>query len=295
MMIRYIIAAFLLGYSLPASAAEDTTVGTILSHPASPRAAAMGEAYSAADDDVLGLQYNPAVDLKTKQLAVMYERGFEDSGLQTIGFGMPVSFGKVAGTLVYHDSGKIDLIDTAGNSRSVSAQKDILATGSVGFNPRTNLSIGGSAKVLHSQLVSEFSGTAYMADFGAILRASSRLRLGLAIQNIGTGLKYGSMSEDLPRFLRAGASYSVRELSHRGTFSFDEVILLNDASPKEHLGLEYVFANTFAVRFGYKVGYDAESWSTGCGLIHERVSFDFSFAPASSLGDTEKVSLTFRF
>jgi hypothetical protein len=294
MVIKSVILGLIMGYTLPASAAEDSTVGTILSHPSSPRAGAMGEAYSSADDDVLGLQYNPAVDLKTKQLALLYEKGFEDS-LQTIGFGMPVSFGKVAGTFIYHDGGSIDLIDTAGNTRKVNAQRDILAVGTAGFNPRSNVSVGGSAKILHSQLVSEFSGTAYLADFGAILRASSRLRLGLAIQNIGTGLKYRSTSETLPRMMRAGASYTLKELSHRATFAFDEVVLMNDGSPKEHLGLEYVFANTFAVRFGYKVGYDVASWSTGCGLMIDRVSFDFSFVPASSLGNTEKASLTFRF
>jgi len=46
-----------------------------------------------------------------------------------------------------------------------------------------------------------------------------------------------------------------------------DLFLTNDADQQEHIGLEYEFANMFAVRAGYKINYTTEGITFGQAFI----------------------------
>jgi len=87
--------------------------------------------------------------------------------------------------------------------------------------------------------------------------------------------------------------------SNRLSMMFD-LFLANDASQQEHLGLEYEFANTIALRVGYKFNYSTEGFTAGGG-IHQnvgniRLSFDYSFGAMDAMisqyaGNVHRISL----
>lgn len=277
-------------------AADSSSAGALLRQPAGVRAASMGEAYTAADDDVLGIHYNPAIGLKGRQLALLYDRGALEDHSGAIAFGAPVSFGRMAASVLYYDAGSIDLDNMMGNRSTVSAGKDYLGTVSLSVPVMTSLSIGGNLKVLHSKLVEEFSGTAYLFDLGAAYKPTSQLSFGFAAQNLGTGIKYAGISETLPKYVRGGAAYTARRLAHRVVAAFDEVFSSEDSNPHSHVGLEYVYANLIALRVGYKTGYDLENISYGIGLKKDSATIDIGVVPQTSgFGTATKMSLTLRF
>jgi hypothetical protein len=287
--------SLLLLFSSSAAAAGSSSAGTLLRIPISVRASGMGEAYVAADDDVLGIHYNPAASLTSKQLAFLYQRGNLEDSIGAIGGGAPLSFGKVAGSLLYYDAGAITLTDTLGNSRTVTAQRDLLATASASLSPSSDLSVGGNLKFLRSQLVDEFTGTAFLLDLGTIYKPSSWLSLGFAAQNLGSALSYAGTQEELPKILRGGVALKKRRFAHHYAFAFDILTASDETTPKEHIGFEYSYAKLFALRLGYKAGYDTENLSFGAGFSRDIVSVDIAFVPSAELGTTVKTSLTLRF
>jgi hypothetical protein len=268
---------------------------TIINYPAGVRAIGMGEAYTAAEDDVFGVHYNPAIPLKTRQAGLLYEKGTVDDSFGSLGYGQPTRFGRLAGTIVYYDGGKIDLDDMMGNRRVVQAQRDFMGTFSAAVPLRPNLTVGGNAKILNTRLVSELTSTAYMADFGALYKYSSRFNLGGSIQNLGTPIKYGSDAQDLPRRLRVGALYKLPMYSHRLAFAFDAVYALNESELAQNVGLEYGFGEVLALRLGYKNEKDNSAFAVGFGFTRDMISIDFAFLPKSQYGFSEKLSITARF
>ena len=289
-------AVMVLMLATGARAADSSSAGVLLRIPIGVRAASMGEAYTAADDDVMGIHYNPAAGLKTRQLALQLDRGGEGEYFGAVGYGAPTAFGRLAGSVVYYNAGMIDLDNGAGDRRTVTAEKDYLATASWAFPPVTNLALGGNAKILHTKLVEEVQGTAFLFDLGAQYKPTSELNFGFAVQNLGSSLSYAGNSESLPKFIRGGTSYSRRYLAHRFTGAFDEVVRAEDSSLESHIGLEYVYAGLMAVRLGYKTGNDVENISYGVGFNKDNFSIDFGVVPQDGdMSGSQKISVTSRF
>lgn len=294
MTLRHGIALFVLALLVPLGAAAESP-GLLLLTPPSVRATGMGEAYVAADDDVFGIHYNPAVSFTGNQLAFLLQKGSEVGTVGAIGIGAPMSFGNVAGSLLYSDAGNIILTDTAGNSRIVTAQRDMLATASTSLSPVRNFSLGGTFKILRSQLVDEFTGTAYLLDLGTIYKPSSWMSLGFAAQNMGSGLSYAGKREEIPKILRGGVSLKRRYFAHHYSFACDILKSSDETLPQEHFGFEYLYSNILALRLGYKAGYESGNISFGAGITRDIVTVDIAFVPSTRIGSTVKTSVTLRF
>lgn len=284
-----IIAALLL--------AGTASAETLLDYPSGVRAPGMGEAYTASDDDVFGVHYNPAVGLSAPQLAMVYQRGTIGDNSGALAYGTPTRLGRVAASLTYYDAGNVVLDNMAGARREVNAQRDYLGLVSLSRELPGGLSVGASGKLLHSSLVEEFKTTAFLADFGAILKPSSSLSLGVAAQNLGSMVDYGGRDET-PRLFRGGVAYTHRFLAHRLTLAFDQLLSAGLGDPREHLGLEYLYASSIALRAGYKFGYyDNGDLSLGLGFVRDGYVVDVAFAPGagSSATDGLKVGFTVKF
>ena len=118
------------------------------------------------------------------------------------------------------------------------------------------------------------------------------LTVGVAVQNLGTKMKFISQSDKLPLNLKAGAAY---EFMPGLTLALD----LNkpiDNSLRLNAGLEYWPANMFALRVGYDGMNEAGNGMTaGAGFRFQDFALDYAWVDGGDLDDAHRVSLNFVF
>lgn len=147
------------------------------------------------------------------------------------------------------------------------------------------------------------SGT-LLFDFGMLYNTGYRsIKLGVAIQNFGSSVKYAKEAYPAPLAFRLGASADLIGVSpiimpdadNRLTASYD-IFQPNDYSQQMHFGLEYSFMEWFFARAGYKLDYDYEKFSFGAGaaklVAGYQLKFDYAYgAMGGLLGNVHRLSL----
>jgi hypothetical protein len=143
-----------------------------------------------------------------------------------------------------------------------------------------------------------------MFDFGLQYNTGFRsIRVAASVQNFGASVKYASETNSIPLALRCGVAADligndallVASENSRLGLAYD-LFQPNDYEQQMHIGAEYEFSGTVAVRAGYKFNYDADGFTAGAGIKHAfggmRLSFDYSFAALSyNLGNVHRISL----
>lgn len=158
--------------------------------------------------------------------------------------------------------------------------------------------IGVTGKLLMEQIDRERAST-LAADLGMLLEVpGTSLTLGGALTNLGSGLKFDAVSEDLPTTLALGASYQLPGLlpwMAGMTFAADvRKARGSDASLK--LGWEMGLGGVARYRLGYATAMDTQDIGTGFGIDFADYHLDYAFVPMSSdLGDTHRFSLAWGF
>jgi len=171
----------------------------------------------------------------------------------------------------------------------------------VGFTPelRNEVSLGVGIKFVQSTLVEKYSATAYAADVGLLGRlivGKNKLQLGIVGQNLGAKIKFEEEGDTLPLTVKAGAAYQIDfKQEHRLTIS-GEAVKPNDADFRGNSGMEYWYREIFALRAGYKIGYDLDSFTCGVGLVWKNFQLDYGWGMiGTKMGDNHRFSLTVRF
>ena len=275
------------GYSFAAG----TSGGMLLSEPIGARASGMGEAYTAVTGDIYGVYYNPALvtGFESRQAAFFWNNGIDDDGIGFLGFGYPGKNIAIAGTLVYHTAGTIELIDSSGNSRSANAQEEHLLGLSLGRRIN-NIAIGINLKLFKSVLVDKFVATAYAFDVGFLSKFSDRFSAGVSLQNyFGNEIKYSEIGDPLPKTIRVGFAYNLF-----GQMALD-IVKPHDSGIEKNIGFELFPSKTVVLRIGYKFNDDRNSLSYGAGLDFGTLLIDYSTVLMDDLGATQKMSLTMKF
>jgi hypothetical protein len=144
-------------------------------------------------------------------------------------------------------------------------------------------------------------------DFGVLYYTGFRdLRLGMTLKNFSEEQGYGNIGNPIPMDWRFGMAMDLMTLlpgessNHKLTFAWD-LSHPRDYSERLHFGLEYSFAELFALRAGYKTNYDEQNISFGAGLLPQRtlasVTFglDYAYLPFGILGDVQVFSLSLGF
>ncbi|MGD1045978.1 MAG: PorV/PorQ family protein [Bacteroidota bacterium] len=145
---------------------------------------------------------------------------------------------------------------------------------------------------------------AYLFDFGIRYNTGFRsIQIGAAIQNFGPDFVYAIEKQRAPMSFRVGAAADVlgpdgllfTSENQRLGIAFD-LFQPNDYDQQEHVGMEYEFAKSLALRIGYKYNYDSEGLTFGCGLhltISEmNIRLDYSYGSLGTyLGNTHRISL----
>jgi len=168
-----------------------------------------------------------------------------------------------------------------------------------GAQPRNEISLGMAVKFVHSTLVEKYSAMAYAADagiLGSFIVGKNRFLLGISGQNLGTKIKFEEEADVLPLTVRAGASYQMDfEQEHKLTIT-GEAVKPNDADFRGCGGAEYWYREIFALRAGYKAGYDLDSFTCGVGFVWKNFQIDYGWGMSGTkMGDNHRISLTARF
>ncbi len=181
--------------------------------------------------------------------------------------------------------------------RSISLTASSLVTG--------NLRFGATGKFIQSELAGYSSGLTMGADFGLnydVKRDRMPLSFGLALRNIGQGIRYLNQTDSLPTSLDAGLGLGVGP----GTIVAEISQQLADKKTNFALGMEFGMGPV-ALRAGMNSGAGqtyhrdqissvVQNFSSGLGLKLGSMKLDYSLS--SQVGDfglTHRAALTFQW
>jgi len=271
----------------------------------SPRAAAMGGAYTMIGDDAGALFYNPAgigrmdhkfdffsgqtqwiADIKYNAIGLAYDlKNWGAVGVSAIS----CDYGDdMIGTMVstsdkgYEKTGSVDIGAYALGLSYAKAMTDAFTIG--GSVKYTAQHLGSNQLVAGGPEV-ENKIDALAFDFGTIFYPGwHSLRLGMSVSNFSGDLKYRDEAFQLPLTFRIGVAMDVLDLlgEHKnGLLLSVDALHPRDYTERIQVGGEYLYKNMFAVRVGYKFNYDEENFTIGAGLKYPIggtvVKLDYSY------------------
>lgn len=272
-----------------------------LTKPVSARIAGMGEAYTAVSGDVVSMHSNPAglSSLEGMEITTMYQRGLDEDNSANVLFGKKFGFGTLGASVLYYDTGKIEMYDSLGNEISKVGQRDVIATVGAGIPLYENkIGVGMNIKGISSQIFGE-TASAVAVDAGVQYRGLLKnLDVGFSVLNAGTKLTYVSEGDDLPMNIRLGAAYIGGNETNQVSVNVDIPYYVNEEETLVSAGVEYIFNNLIAVRGGYKMkssSDDEQGVSAGVGFNWNNLSVDYAIGFTNNLDNPHHVSINMKF
>lgn len=267
------------------------------------RATGMGGAYTGIAEDVSAIYWNPGGLglLKTKEVMFVYNSWFQDITHQFLGFGLPLgkigTFGLGVTLLTVGDMEK-RVADTAEKVGTFKAQDMSLA---IAYAKRMteNISLGANVKYI-GQKIDDESASGMAVDLGSLIKTPvNNLTIGLAVANIGPGIKFVDESDPLPLSYKVGAGYKL--LKDTLTLGLDVIYPIDNditvASGIEY-GLKFGADNVLAIRTGYRTGMESGGLSglgAGIGFMTKAIGIDVTWTPYGDLGDTYRGTMRIKF
>ena len=285
------------------SAAKGTTTAGFLELGAGARAVAMGEAYSAVVDETSAMYWNPAAMTRVEKRSVtfMHAAYIDSSYFDYLAYVHNLgSRGALGLGVQYLSAGKITERDKTGTDVGSFTPNDLAVSVGYAHEFLDGFSVGLAAKFIRSTIIQSAQTAA--ADFGVLSPAylDGKLRLAFTVSNLGGKMKFEQESESLPLAIRLGSAYKIGDRWIAGL----DVGLPKDNSPFVALGTEYVMSVGDAWNLAGRLGINSRTmgdidgftgFSFGLGLARQGYSFDYGFLPLGGLGQTHRISLSFKF
>ncbi len=297
------------------------------------RATAMGDAYSVLASGADAVFWNPAgvAHTESNELSLTYVKWIFDTQQGALSYATTIKgFGSLGVQLQYVDFGEIeealwtspyrDNLDSPGLTGRTFRPFTYLVGLTYADQLTDKFSTGLTVKYVHETL---YDGQAHQAttskgdtvmvntwadglmfDFGLQYNTGYKsIRIGASVQNFGANVTYANEGNSIPLALRVGIAADLiganglylSSESNRITMAFD-LFQPNDYEQQAHVGMEYEYAQTFALRAGYKFNYDADGLTAGVGFQHQsgpmRIMVDYSFGQMSyNLGNVHRISV----
>jgi hypothetical protein len=298
-MVRFSFLLIILvaGYLLPVgnvySGGAGTTGAVILELAYSgARPLGMGEAFTSVANDVNALQFNPAglINVKKTELGIMYLPGLGDTSYGFTGLICPLDTKsrKVVGAgLAVLEGGMITINNSDGITppKEMTALQDYLVT--LGYAMRfgeESVGIGANVKFLQSTIM-DYTTMAYCADIGGLWSRDS-LKVGISIQNIGSGIRYDRVTDPLPLSYRLGSSYNLilyRSPREMNALISADMVKAGDAEFQPNAGVECRLLNNL---LSIRTGYLNKNITLGGGINLSSFQLDYGY---SLMGDLTNV------
>jgi len=269
------------------------------------RAGAMSSAGAASAMGISAIAYNPAglASLKHGEAALSHSALYLGTAhdFAGAGFALPGSAGwKMGLSFARLSSGSMEgraasRVRTGGYSAYDQAATLALA------KQHGMYSYGGAVKYIESSIAG-VKGTGYAVDMGVQrgLRGIP-VAVGVAVQNLGPGIKYISQRDQLPLSVSAGIMY----MPVAGfMLNFDARRYVYDRSTTYSLGTEYALfggpgsMSGLSLRGGVNGGAGqsaAGAFSVGAGIKLMNADLDYAMSPEGTLGSTQRITLKKKF
>jgi len=250
------------------------------------RAIGMGEAYTAATNDISSVYWNPAglALYDSPQVFVSHTNWIAQTYYETFAASMITDYGYFALSTSFFYSGEMYETDEALAYTGRTFIFSDLAVGLTYANALTDqFTFGVTGKYLREDIADE-SMNSYSFDFGTQYNTKwHEVTIGMALRNFGPDVSYNvdyeksSSSDQLSDIDKSGTEAKIPMNFSLGIsgelYKDDDSYLLAaaqldncvDRSETWNLGAEYNVDNLF-LRGGYQIGYDAASFSGGFGV-----------------------------
>lgn len=312
-------AAFLAlaGLALGAGAAaagsfSDSAAGTsgaqFLTLGAGARAAAMGEAFSAAAADATAVRYNPAAMLRVEEnaLSFMHVSHLESAFLDHAAFVRRLGASQAVGaSLLYMSFGGVTKRDAIGFETGTAHPADLALTAAYAARaplpgPLAGGSLGVTLGFVQSKIVA--SATSLTGSFGWLSRpyGERRTRAAFVAENLFGSLKFDRSADPLPLTLRLGAASHLAP----GWLVSVEAAAPRDADPFGAVGVEKWVGGPYERGLALRAGLNTRTlgdvagltgFSAGLGFALTAATLDYALVPFGDLGWTHRVSVSLRF
>jgi hypothetical protein len=302
-----IIAVMLFSYQLlicPVEAGNSkvgTTGAQFLKIGVGGRPIGMGSAYAGIADDVNALYWNPGGigQIKGTELMAMHNSWLQSINHEYVGFAQEMSpmlkgtKGTIGIGITYLTVQDIE--KRAGDTEvadSTFGATDMAVGLAYGLEVSPGIFTGLELKFIN-QKIDDKSANGIAGDLGMLYKVNEKIGVGLAVQNLGSKIKFINTGDPLPMNIKAGIGYKPIEGLTIGL----DVNVPNDNNVNVAAGAEFNWklTNNFSIvpRAGYKTGTDLGSMSglgAGIGFKLNGLGFDFAYVPAGDLGNTYRVS-----
>ncbi len=161
-------------------------------------------------------------------------------------------------------------------------------------------SAGVTGNFVHEGLA-DLSQQTFTFDIGTLYDVGTLgMKIGMAISNIGSQMKFIDRQARIPAIFRVGTSATILQSADQkliGSFEFSHP---PDNSERLNVGAEYAFHKYVFLRGGYNINYDSEKLAGGVGLrfpvsIVGLADFDYAYTDMGDLGSVHRLSLQFTF
>lgn len=299
--------------ALPAAsrgAEEFEKVGTIgaqfLKIGVGARAQAMGGAFVSVADDASAIYWNPAgvARINKTVLNINHLSWLADISFTQAAYIFEFSFipGKLAvnARSLYMDEQAVRTVFRPEGTGTSFDNGDVAVGLTYARSFTDKFSAGVSWNFIQSTLAT-YEATAYTFDFGTLYDTGYRsLRIGMAIQNIGSDMQFLDKTVKMPTVFRVGMSMNLYESDTHLLISAAEFSHPPDNNERASWGMEYGFKEFFFARGGYQFRYDLESYSAGLGFkvatgFNSESRVDYAYTDMSELSGVHRISIDFRF
>jgi len=269
------------------------------------RAGAMSSAGAASAMGISAITYNPAglVSMGKGEVALSHSAWYLGSAHDFVGAGftLPGSTGwKMGLSFTRLSSGSMEGRTASRSKAGGYSAYDQAA--SLGLARQYGLySVGGAVKYIESSIAG-VKGSGYAVDMG--VKRGIRgvpVSVGVAVQNLGPGIKYISQRDQLPLSVSAGLMF----MPVAGfMLNFDARRYVYDKYTAYSLGAEYALfggpesMTGLSLRGGVNGGAGqsaAGAFSAGTGIKLMNADLDYAMSPEGKLGNTQRITLKKKF
>jgi len=295
-LIAVAVVSVMAAIELSAGGAGTTSAAFLKIVPAA-RPAAMGGTYAGIGDDVNSIVSNPAglALISNKEVSVTQISWIESITYQHVAIGLPLSFGVIGiGVNSLSITGMERRIAADDNYIDLFAANDMAMGLSYAKKIGNKMSMGINLKSI-SSTIDGVSAGAMGIDIGGLYMVNDKMNIGLAVQNLGTKMKFVTEEFPLPQMIKLGLGFKVKDNFVLGL----DLNSPNSGKAGASLGGEYVvkFGKTMSlpIRVGYVTGIDLASISYGIGFSMDSFGVDITMAPYGDFGNTMRAGLKFAF
>ena len=295
------IPVLLIGLSVQAHAGIGQTSAPFLRLGIGARESAMGGAVVADSLNANALFWNPAGLATLKHGQVIFSHSQHLLGTRYEGIAAARNFKNIgtsvgAGIIGFFVDDIEKRTRPSDEPQSSFSGYDLCFQIGAGRRLSPSLCAGLNGKVVHEK-IDDYTSSALAFDAGvSYLTSVKHLKLGAALQNIGTKTTFRNEGFSLPASIKVGLNYVVRE---------DKLVVASEMfkpfqdAAEFRVGGEFKITDAVRLRTGYRTGFSQAGglagFVAGAGFDLNHFNIDYAVDPYGPLGLTHKISVSYSF